>query len=315
MNKIPAYQQKACLAMIRGLRQRKENIGIISPVNDSEWSVWCNFALQNAPEALDVEMLEFHRLVSMIHVMPHYRMKKSMAQERFSQCIRRREWIIKNCRRPDQYQTVLEIHNMLARNVVYQDCGETAHTMYGPLAEKRGVCDGYAKAFQFVLDGLGIPSFVVAGKAMNPVRGIFEPHAWNLVYIDGTWTHIDLTFDSTVSCFSNVRHDYFGLTEHAIKKDHVYQSELYPKAEDPRMEYYQRYGLAFSRTKQFFQYMEELLACGQRIGSFRVVSQRKNEEVTKRVSELATTYLASHGKSTMFELSYNLERSVYTIKF
>lgn len=54
------------------------------------------------------------------------------------------------------------------------------------------VCDGYARAYKILMDKAGIPTDYVMGY--NRTTGVLE-HAWNLVNLDGTWYHVDVTND------------------------------------------------------------------------------------------------------------------------
>ncbi len=57
--------------------------------------------------------------------------------------------------------------------------------------ENLPVCDGYTKAFAYVLNKLGIPTLVAGGNANGP-------HAWNYVYLNQNWYFADLTWDQNL---------------------------------------------------------------------------------------------------------------------
>lgn len=61
-------------------------------------------------------------------------------------------------------------------------------SVYTAIVEKDGICDGYAIAFKYIMDKLGIPCIRERGM----VRGTIIPHAWNEVYVDGEWKIIDV---------------------------------------------------------------------------------------------------------------------------
>lgn len=58
---------------------------------------------------------------------------------------------------------------------------------------KATVCEGYAKLTRAMCNAAGIPAVYVMG-IIPPKVDLPEPHAWNMVYVDGAWTHIDNTF-------------------------------------------------------------------------------------------------------------------------
>ena len=76
------------------------------------------------------------------------------------------------------YEKELYLHDALAQKIVYKE-STNAHNLYGAIVEGRAVCEGYAEAFQYLLNRAGISSFKVSGTSKN------EAHAWNIVRIDG----------------------------------------------------------------------------------------------------------------------------------
>lgn len=68
------------------------------------------------------------------------------------------------------------------------DSVHTSNTAYGPLFTGKAICGGYTDAMALFLDKMGIPNYKVAS----------ERHIWNVIYIDGTWKHLDLTWDDPV---------------------------------------------------------------------------------------------------------------------
>lgn len=113
-----------------------------------------------------------------------------------------------------QYEKALAIHDYIILNCEYDEenfeadtvPGES-HSAYGALVKKIAVCDGYAKAYQYIMSQkLGIPCLVVTSDTMG--------HAWSLIKIDGSWYHADLTWDDPVyDCIGRVYHSFFLLND------------------------------------------------------------------------------------------------------
>ncbi|MDR1797328.1 MAG: hypothetical protein LBR44_07825 [Clostridiales Family XIII bacterium] len=59
---------------------------------------------------------------------------------------------------------------------------------YSVFADKRGFCTSYAAAFKLMADAAGLPCLMVMGIAA-------QAHVWNLVYADGQWYQMDVTWD------------------------------------------------------------------------------------------------------------------------
>ena len=90
------------------------------------------------------------------------------------------------------YERIRAVHDWLVRNCVYtqEDDDIVAHTSYGALVRRDAVCQGYTGAFKLLLARLGIPCEVVVSEAMD--------HQWNMVFLDGAWYHVDVTWDDPV---------------------------------------------------------------------------------------------------------------------
>ncbi|MDR2646696.1 MAG: hypothetical protein LBB67_01020 [Oscillospiraceae bacterium] len=63
------------------------------------------------------------------------------------------------------------------------------YSVYGVLGAGKGVCQGYAQSFLLLMQKLGVPCIFLGSVGMN--------HAWNLVQIDGSWYHVDTTWNDT----------------------------------------------------------------------------------------------------------------------
>ena len=56
-------------------------------------------------------------------------------------------------------------------------------------------CQGYAEAYNVLMNKAGIYCCVVHGKAYPKKKSKKSiSHAWNIVYIDGAWYHVDVTW-------------------------------------------------------------------------------------------------------------------------
>lgn len=115
------------------------------------------------------------------------------------------------------YDKILQVHNFLIDNVVYDEAvteSAISHTLYGALINKVAVCDGYAKAFKYILDRAGISCVEICGIAQNSA-GESESHAWNYVLLNGRWYAVDVTWDDPIIVGGNgrltneLRYNYF----------------------------------------------------------------------------------------------------------
>ena len=90
-----------------------------------------------------------------------------------------------------------------------------AWSAYGALVENKAVCAGYSKAFQLVMNYLGIECVSIRAESEE------QMHLLDLVKIDGNWTYVDPTWDDTTVGSLRYAHDYFNLTYEQILQTHT----------------------------------------------------------------------------------------------
>lgn len=97
------------------------------------------------------------------------------------------------------YKIVQNAHDWLINGIEYDESlsEQNIRNIYGALNNKKAVCEGYAKAFKYIMDEANIPCIIVIGNGIN-ASGKTESHAWNYVKVDGVWYGIDVTWDDPI---------------------------------------------------------------------------------------------------------------------
>ena len=124
---------------------------------------------------------------------------------------------------------VLLCHDLLCRRCEYDRQAAGRHTAYGALIGGKAVCDGYAAAFELLLQKAGIPVMTVRGFAGRQ-ENASEAHAWNLVQLDGNWYHVDCTWDDCDASGCACTHDYFLCSDAVMRDTHCWDETEYPPA-------------------------------------------------------------------------------------
>ncbi len=131
------------------------------------------------------------------------------------------------------------IHNYIINNTVYDEerskeikdgnLGEITHasnTAYGPLFTGKAICGGYTDAMALFLDKMNIPNIKIASSN----------HIWNVVYIDGEWKHLDLTWDDpVVNTGENIlTYNYYLISTKELEEkqdnQHNYNKDIFKEA-------------------------------------------------------------------------------------
>lgn len=128
----------------------------------------------------------------------------------------------------DEVVIALLAHDALVKRCTYSNEGNYVenHSVYGALCNQAAVCEGYAEAFQLLMSIAGLDCCYVEGEAG-------EPHAWNLLCIDGAYYHVDTTWDDPVADdgLPRLEHDYFLLSDAEIAQTHSWKRAIYPVAD------------------------------------------------------------------------------------
>ncbi len=126
-------------------------------------------------------------------------------------------------------QKALALHDWIILNASYSLKYNDAT---GILVYGEALCEGYAKAYQMLLDKVGIPNRLVSGSA-GDTEASAENHMWNQVKIDNVWFHVDCTWDDPLDIGRSgdqlkvsglESHKYFMVSDRYIHKDHYWEN-------------------------------------------------------------------------------------------
>ena len=167
----------------------------------------------------------------------------------------------------DEYSVVKQLYDYLIGNTEYDADAENNQNIRSVFLGGRSVCQGYAKAMQYMLQKAGIQAFLVTGYAGG------DRHAWNLArvngryyYLDPTWGDASYSYSGSEGNASNasnagnasiagmeeaefappINYDYFLVTEGEISKTHSFEAFMeLPTCDSTQDNYYVREGLFF----------------------------------------------------------------------
>lgn len=124
------------------------------------------------------------------------------------------------------------IHDYIIDNTEYDklkydnrnDTTYESNNAYGVLIQGYGTCNGYADAMAIFLNKLNIINYKISN----------DEHIWNLVYKDGKWYHLDLTWDDPISDKNVNRDTYFLITTKELEQlndnTHNFNKVIYSEA-------------------------------------------------------------------------------------
>jgi hypothetical protein len=105
--------------------------------------------------------------------------------------------------------------------------GNNSNNIYGCLVEGKAGCEGYSRAFQYLLNKLNIDNRLISGEATED--GVnYIPHMWNYVTISGKNYFVDVTWDDPVSTCDVLFHNYFNVNTEEILRNHRNLQQVVP---------------------------------------------------------------------------------------
>ena len=125
------------------------------------------------------------------------------------------------------YDKIKLFHDHIVNNTIYdQENVKESHTAYNLLTTGKSICGGYSDIMSIYLNILGIQNYKVTS----------ENHIWNLVNLDGSWYHLDVTWDDPVASDGKqyLIHNFFLISTNELqtldKVEHNFDTNIYFEA-------------------------------------------------------------------------------------
>lgn len=128
------------------------------------------------------------------------------------------------------YDKEVYVHNLLADKLTYEH-SPLDQSAYSAIIEDKTVCAGYAKAFQYMMQQLGIPTYLTVGWGGGRISG--DMHAWNIVKLGNDYYNVDVTWDDQ----DPLNYNYFNQSDyHFHRHIRMYNSQYLPACEGKKYE-------------------------------------------------------------------------------
>jgi len=166
----------------------------------------------------------------------------------------------------DEYQISKYLYEYIILNTEYKDEGFISNSLLGVMINGSAVCEGYTKAYIYLMNLCGLRSIYVSGT------GAGIAHSWNLSNLNGQWYYSDVTWGdpiTTDSGIDNINYCYLNVTEEEITRDHIINDlyEILPDSTAVECNYFVKENLFID------------------LDSLELMEKRIEEYVTKAISE------------------------------
>jgi len=128
----------------------------------------------------------------------------------------------------DAYEIARILHDLIIEHVNYTESEASSHDIGGVFTGDGAVCEGYAKAYKYMLDLAGIDNILVKGDGSGDGNS-WEAHGWNAVKIGGKYYLVDVTWDdlnpdSSTESTPQAFYDYFCMKSSTFDDTHRVES-------------------------------------------------------------------------------------------
>ena len=162
--------------------------------------------------------------------------------EAFNEATRIYNLYIKSC--DNDFKKAVAAHDYIIRNCIYNveaidndELTDDDFSEYGVFVKGRAVCEGHAKAYKMLMDIADIDCIIVTGTVgENDIS-----HAWNMIKLDNSWYHVDVTYDDPNPETKEIVYLYMNITDEIIEKDHKWNKNNTPEANDTKYDYVKTY--------------------------------------------------------------------------
>ena len=118
---------------------------------------------------------------------------------------------------PTDYEKEKYIHDLLADKITYQ-FNSLDQSAYSSIPNDFTVCAGYARAFQYLMQQLGVPTYYTVGWGG-------EMHAWDIIKLEDDYYNVDVTWDDQ----DPTMYDFFNVSDRQnVMHTRMYQSRYLP---------------------------------------------------------------------------------------
>lgn len=309
-----AEKEAYCQIYTALISRQKETLSIL---DSGRAEVLYQYVLNDHPEifyssSFSMEGRERNGVLSSLSVQPVYTMTTQQQQEKQQQIDQTTTAVLTSMPAGlDAYGQVKYVYDYVIDHTDYVLDSPDNQNICSVFLNGESVCQGYAKATQYLLKKLGFEVTLVFGTEQTGAD-----HVWNLVKVDGDYYYMDTTWGemqfSDQGESRGINYNFLLITTEELLQTHRIVSEIpVPVCTAERDNYYVREKLLFQEKDydRLKLLIEQAKAKGETIVRFRCGSEQLYREMLDELFEQQKIFTLVNGDA----ITYSSDDKMHTI--
>ncbi|WP_270639876.1 transglutaminase domain-containing protein [Longibaculum muris] len=240
-SKLNAKDKDTYKRMYFAMATFKDEIDV-KETNTEQITVILNYIFNDHPELYYIDgEYEYVKETDTLTFYPRFVMNKKEVESKNSQLKEITAEVVEKAKRQkDDLTKAKVIYDYIIENTKYVERKGKDQDVIGALLEHETVCAGYARAYQLLMNQVGVPCSYIVGDSKIETENSpgYEGHAWNMVKINDDYYYCDPTWGDDANKYgAHTCYAYFMMDSDDMLRCYT-TDDFYEKTKNPSVSYF-----------------------------------------------------------------------------